>query len=114
MHAVAVEFDLVQPVIAFRRRVDQLGELARDPIRQGRRACGTRYRPRHAGGGNGSLRRRMHLLKVINLADMPGGMGELEPDAIERRSHSRGRNERSSPLKGGSRVPPSSPRTPPR
>jgi hypothetical protein len=35
-------------------------------------------------------------------------------DSIERRSHSRGRNERSSPLKGGPRVPPSSPRTPPR
>jgi hypothetical protein len=35
-------------------------------------------------------------------------------NSIERRSHSRGRNERSSPLKGGSRVPPSSPRTPPR
>jgi hypothetical protein len=54
VHAVAVEFDLVQPLIVFRRRVDQPGELRRDPLRQGRRAWMARYRPRHAGGGNGS------------------------------------------------------------
>ena len=34
MHAVAVEFDFMQPVVAFRRRVDQLSELRRDPFRQ--------------------------------------------------------------------------------
>ncbi len=38
VHAVAVEFDFVQPVVAFRRRVDQLGELRRDPLRQSGRA----------------------------------------------------------------------------
>ena len=32
MHAVAVEFDFVQPLIAFGRRVDELGELRRDPL----------------------------------------------------------------------------------
>jgi hypothetical protein len=36
MHPVAVEFDLVQPLIAFRRRVDEPSELRRDPIRQSR------------------------------------------------------------------------------
>ena len=34
MHAVAVEFDFVEPLIAFRRRVDELGELWRDPCRE--------------------------------------------------------------------------------
>ena len=33
VHAVAVEFDLVQPLIALRRRVDELGQLRRDPGR---------------------------------------------------------------------------------
>jgi hypothetical protein len=37
MHAVAVELDLVQPVRAFGRGVDKLGQLRRDPIRQGGR-----------------------------------------------------------------------------
>jgi hypothetical protein len=75
MHAVAVEFDFVQPGVAFRRRVDQLRELRRDPLRQGGGAW-TRYRPRHAGSGNDLLRRRMRLLEVIDLADMLGGMRE--------------------------------------
>jgi hypothetical protein len=34
MHAVAVELDFVQPRIAFRRRVDELGQLRPDPFRQ--------------------------------------------------------------------------------
>ena len=34
MHAVAVEFDFVEPLIAFGRRFDELGELRRDPRRQ--------------------------------------------------------------------------------
>jgi hypothetical protein len=38
MHAVAVVFDFVQPLIAFRRGVDQLGQLRRDPLRQSGRA----------------------------------------------------------------------------
>jgi len=72
VHAVAVEFDLVQPLIAFRRFVDELGQLRRNPFRRSRRAWTARYRPRHAGGGSGSLRRRMRLLEMIDLADMLG------------------------------------------
>jgi hypothetical protein len=34
MHAVGVELDFVQPVVAVRRRVDQLGELRRNRFRQ--------------------------------------------------------------------------------
>jgi hypothetical protein len=33
MDAVAVEFDFMEPGVAFRRRVDELGELRRDPSR---------------------------------------------------------------------------------
>ena len=32
-HAVAVVFNFVQPLVALRRRVDQLRELRRDPLR---------------------------------------------------------------------------------
>jgi hypothetical protein len=50
---VAVELDFVEPLIAFRRRVDEPGELRPDPLRQSsglgaRPAC---YRPHHAGRG---------------------------------------------------------------
>jgi hypothetical protein len=38
MHAVAVEFDFMQPLVAFRRRGDQLGQLRPDPLRQSGRA----------------------------------------------------------------------------
>jgi hypothetical protein len=38
MHAVAVIFDFVQPLVAIRRGVDQLRELRRDPLRQSGRA----------------------------------------------------------------------------
>jgi hypothetical protein len=34
MHAVAVELDFMQPVRPIRRRVDELGQLRRDPFRQ--------------------------------------------------------------------------------
>ena len=34
MHAVAVEFDFVQPFIAFRCRVDEFGQLRPDPFRR--------------------------------------------------------------------------------
>jgi hypothetical protein len=37
MHPVAVEFDFVEPLIAVRRRVDELGELRPDSLRQGSR-----------------------------------------------------------------------------
>ena len=70
MHPVAVEFDLVQPLIAFRGR--ELGELGRDPFRRSRRARRTRYRPRHVGGGNGLLPRRTRLLGMVDFADMLG------------------------------------------
>jgi hypothetical protein len=35
MHAVAVIFDFVQPLIAIRRGIDQLRELGRDPLGSG-------------------------------------------------------------------------------
>jgi hypothetical protein len=38
MQPVAVEFDFVQPLIAFRRGVDELRELRRDPSGESRRA----------------------------------------------------------------------------
>jgi hypothetical protein len=34
VNAVAVELDFVQPLVPFRRRVDQLRKLRRDPLRQ--------------------------------------------------------------------------------
>ena len=37
MHAVAVEFDFVQPAVAFRRRIDQFAQLRSDPLREGGR-----------------------------------------------------------------------------
>ena len=39
MHAVAVEIDFVQPLLAVGRRVNELRELRRDPVR----AEGQRY-----------------------------------------------------------------------
>jgi hypothetical protein len=38
MQAVAVEFDFMEPLVAFWRRGDQLGQLRPDPLRQSRRA----------------------------------------------------------------------------
>jgi hypothetical protein len=38
MQPVAVELDFMEPLVAFRRRVDQLRELRRDPLRQRGRA----------------------------------------------------------------------------
>ena len=60
MHAVAVELDLVQPVGAFRRRVDKLGELRPDPLRQ-TGVGAARYWSRHAG--RGLLRRSIGLFR---------------------------------------------------
>ena len=82
MHAIAVEFDFVEPLVSVRRCVDQLRKLRRDPFRQGSGAASTRYRPRHAGSGNRLLRRRMRLLEMVDLADMLRRMGELEADAL--------------------------------
>ena len=39
----------------FRRCVDELGELRRDPFRQGRRVWTARYGARHAGIGKGDI-----------------------------------------------------------
>jgi len=48
MHAVAVELDFVEPLIAVRRRLDQLRQLRRDPFRQrGRIGAVPRYCTRH-------------------------------------------------------------------
>jgi hypothetical protein len=82
VHAVAVELDFMQPLVAFRRGVDQLGQLRRDPLRQSGRARETRYHLRHAGSGNRLLSRRMRLLEMVDLADMLGRMGGLEADAL--------------------------------
>ena len=54
MHAVAVELYFVEPLIAFRRRVDELGELWWDPCRQSARgAAPAGYQSRHGGSGQG-------------------------------------------------------------
>jgi hypothetical protein len=82
MHAVAVIFDFVQPAVAVRRRVDQLRELRRDPLRQTGRRRGTRYHPRHAGGRKKLLRRSKRILEMVDLADMLRRMGEFEADAL--------------------------------
>jgi hypothetical protein len=63
MHAVAVELDFVQPFRSVGRRVDELGELWLDPLRQpGRSGAGlARYRPRRAGSVRRLRCRRMRL-----------------------------------------------------
>jgi hypothetical protein len=75
MHAVTVEFDLVQPFRSFRRRVDEFGQLRPHPLRQ----------------SDGRLRRcRSRHIGLSNLFDrqIPGGKrakqlgfrpGEIEP-----------------------------------
>jgi hypothetical protein len=73
MHAVAVELDFVQPLAAFRRRVDQLCELRRDPFRQrGRVGAPPRYGAGHGGEKERLPGRRMRLLELVDLADMLG------------------------------------------
>jgi len=57
MQPVAVEFDFMEPLVAFRRRVDELRELRPDPWREGG-LCGSRparYGARHAGIGKGDI-----------------------------------------------------------
>jgi hypothetical protein len=85
VHAVAVVFDFMQPLVAFRRHIDQLRELRPYPLRQrGRLAAPrARYAARHRGAVEKlSCRRRMRLLEVIDFADMLSRMGELEADAF--------------------------------
>ena len=69
MHAVAVIFDFVQPLIAFRRGVDELGELRPDPLRKlaafpdgGLRHGSDRLR----SAAIGSMRRRIVVLDVAD------------------------------------------------
>jgi hypothetical protein len=50
MHPVTVEFDFVQPLLAFRRRVDELSELRRDPFRQSGTSCYGMRHGRERGG----------------------------------------------------------------
>ena len=51
MHAIAVVFDFVEPLVAFRRRVDELRQLRPDPLGQRVRSDAQGgYRSRHAGG----------------------------------------------------------------
>jgi len=51
MHAVAVELDFVQPLVAWPRLFDELRELRPYPVRQTVRVSAepSRYWPRHAG-----------------------------------------------------------------
>jgi hypothetical protein len=51
MHAVAVEFDFVEPLAAFRCGIDKANELWPDPLRQSGLfgAWPARSRPGHAG-----------------------------------------------------------------
>ena len=87
MDAVAVELDFVQPVVAFRRRIDQLGQLRRDPFQHRGRigAPPARYGARHDGMGL-LPGRCMRLVEMIDLADMLGGMRELEADCLSERN----------------------------
>jgi hypothetical protein len=63
MHAVAVVFDFVEPLVAFRRSVDQLGELRPDPFRKRDGVCAALagYAARHANGTERLSGRRMRL-----------------------------------------------------
>src|SRR5262249_16837427 len=65
MHAVAVVFEFMQAAVAVRRRVDQLRQLRRDPLRQRGRvgAFLTRYGARHEL--ERVTGRWMRLLKVV-------------------------------------------------
>ena len=64
MHAIAVVFDFVEPLVAFGRRVDQLRQLRRDPLWQRRRFAPlpARYGARHDGGIKGLPGRRIGTL----------------------------------------------------
>ena len=53
IYAVAVKLDFVQPVVAFRCRVDELRELRRDPVRQSGSDMTTGCRSRHSGSEPG-------------------------------------------------------------
>jgi hypothetical protein len=84
MHAVAVELDFVQPIRPVGRFLHEFGQLLRDPFRRTRRIGARRARrpPRRIVSGSAFTRQRMRLFEMIDLADMSGGMGELEPDTL--------------------------------
>ena len=74
----------MEPLVAFRRSVDQLGELRPDPFRKRDGVCAALagYAARHANGTERLSGRRMRLLEMVDLADMLGRMRELETDAL--------------------------------
>ena len=69
MHAVAVEFDFVEPLIAVRRRVDELSQLRPDPLGQSSRtsAWPARYWGGQAQSPKGLQRRSIGLLGLERL-----------------------------------------------
>ena len=99
MHAIAFVFDFVEPLVAFRRRVDQLRQLRPNRLRQCGRvgAPAARYPARNGDCIGGFTGRRMRLLAITDLADMPRGIGELEDVALSQHhtalSNADGRNE---------------------
>ena len=67
VHPVAVVFDFVEPLVAIRRRVDQLRELRRDPLRERGRigAPPPRYGERRGSGMRRLPGRRIRLLELV-------------------------------------------------
>jgi hypothetical protein len=84
MHAEAIIFDFVKPLVAIRRRLHELRQLRTDPLRQsgGTAARPARYRPRHAGNKKRLLRGRMRLFEMIDLGYVLRRMYELERDDL--------------------------------
>jgi hypothetical protein len=76
VHAIAVIFDFVEPLIAFGCGVDQLRELRQDPVRQGDRvAAAAGYRPRYAGKEQGLWCRRIRR----EISAYPSAMARRAP-----------------------------------
>ena len=86
MHAVTVELDFVQPLVAFRRRLDQLRELWRDPIRQrGRKMRRGRATVRAMTAGEHAGRPRLRALEAERGGERDGAYGGGD-EAFGRRS----------------------------
>ena len=77
MHPVAVIFDFMEPLIAVRRGVDQLGELRRDPF--GQRGRGNR------GAAGSHLTQDYEMLAERARGSLSGEV--LRPDEHETRRH---------------------------
>jgi hypothetical protein len=82
MYPVAIIFDFVEPLVAVRRRLDQLRQLRRDEFRQTGRAGAReeRYGTRHVGIG--LLHRGMRRFENDRSQTFLGGMGKLEAPAF--------------------------------